>query len=84
MAPHNAEVEAYRTLAAHMQDLMGQIAWDSYCAQLEKIEQDHIQRMLSGDKNEFDYFKGRIEGLREAVHLPAQIVKQAKGMLTDG
>ena len=83
MAPLSASVEAYRTLAAHMTDLMGQIAWDSYCAQLEKIEQDHIQRMLSGDKNEFDYMKGRIEGLREAVHLPAQIVKQAKGMLTD-
>ena len=84
MAPPSAEIEAYRALAARMQDLMGHLAWDDYCEQLAKIEADHIQRMLSGDKDEFEYLKGRIEGLREAVHFPALILQRAKGMTNDG
>jgi hypothetical protein len=67
-----------------MQDLMGHLGWDAYCNELEKREQDHVNRMISGDKNEFEYLKGKIEGLREAVHLPAIIIQQAKGMNTDG
>jgi hypothetical protein len=83
MAPLNAEQQAYRDLAARMQDLIGQLGWDAYCVQLEKIEQDHISRMISGGKEHFEYLKGRIEGLREAVHFPAMIIQQAKGMTNE-
>lgn len=87
MAPQpdkpSPEVEAYRTLAARMQDLMGGLGWDAYCVELEKREKDHIERMVGGSKEDFEYLKGVIQGLREAVYLPAIIIKQAKGMNTD-
>jgi hypothetical protein len=78
------EVQAYHSLAARMQDLMGHFGWDTYCQELEKVEQDLISRMLSGEKDQFEYLKGRIEGLREAVHTPALIVKRAKEMPLHG
>lgn len=84
MAPLNAEQQAYRDLAARMQDLIGHFAWDAYCVELEKIERDLIERMLSSTKDDFESIKGRIEGLREAVHTPALIIQRAKGLKTDG
>jgi hypothetical protein len=82
-ADAKAAAERWHVLASRMQDLMGYLAWDVYREQMEQLEARVTERMITGGKEDFDYCKGRIEGLREAYNLPQLIIDKAKG-LTNG
>lgn len=70
----NAEKEARLAKAVKLRDLLGSEGWDTYYREVEALQQQRIDAILTGKKDDFEYEKGRLEGLREAVKLPRDYV----------
>lgn len=77
MEPDKAEVGRWKALASNLRALKGSEGWDSYLKLLEDTENEWIQRMLGATRDEFDFHKGVLHGLRLAYHLPDTVIQRA-------
>ncbi len=77
---HEAEEkEHWHRVAATLKDLTRTEGWDCYKNHAEGIERQIIEELVRAPKEEHDYLKGYVMGLRKALHLPEEIVLRAKG-----
>ena len=74
------EKEAQHVHAAKMRVLLTSEGWDAYRGVLGDAELRWMERTCTGSRDEFDYHKGVIEGLRLAYLIPGQIIERAKSI----
>jgi hypothetical protein len=67
----------YHALALQLRSLTQADGWDTYRRLLEDAENGWIQRLLGESRDQHDYNRGVIQGLREAFHLPQQVIARA-------
>lgn len=68
---------AWAALAGLMRSLKLSEGWAEYQKQLEDMENRALQAMVAGTKDDFDYQKGFIAGIRACFHLPQSIIDQS-------
>lgn len=74
MLERTAEKEARLAKAVKLRDLLGSEGWDTYYREVEALQAQRIESILTGKKDDFEYEKGRLQGLRDAVNMPREHV----------
>lgn len=64
--------------AALMRELLHTPMWESYAALLTEGIDENIHRMILGTKDEFEYRKGVVTALRQALATPELVIQQAE------
>ena len=77
-AEERAEQEHWHRIAATLQDLTRSSGWDCYKDLAQGIEGQVTEEVVQAPKEEHDYLKGYVMGLRKALLLPAQIIQRSK------
>lgn len=65
--PEQARIDA---ISGNLQALVQTPGWDTYIEEMAQMELRRLEIMFQGSKEDFDYNKGFIEGLRTAVEFP--------------
>ncbi len=76
-AAREQERAHYQAIALQLKSLVRADGWDTYRRLLEDAENGWIQRLLGESRESHDYNRGVIHGLREAFHLPQQVIDRA-------
>mgnify|MGYP001593261066 CR=1 FL=1 len=74
-----ADTERWARMAQGFRELLRSEGWDLYRQQLEMVENQHIQQLVAGSKEEHDATRGVILGLRIAFQLPQNIINRVGG-----
>lgn len=69
-----AEKEKWARIAQGFRELVRSEGWDLYRQQIELVENQCIQQLVAGPKEDHDAQKGFILGLRAAFFLPQNII----------
>lgn len=72
------EQAKWMALRASMQELLHHSSWDTYGRQLEDEEARGIQALVTGSKEEHDYWKGYVTALRWCYHRPLKVIELAE------
>ena len=64
--------------AALMKELLHTPMWECYAEYLDLMIEDSVARTLQGTKEQFDYHKGVVMGLRDALTLPQSVIARAE------
>ena len=64
--------------ASRMREFLLSVEWGIFRKHLDTMLQEVTNRTVSGSKEDFDYNKGVLVGLREARRLPEAIVQHMK------
>jgi geranylgeranyl pyrophosphate synthase len=78
-AKEREDKEHWHRIAATLQEFTRSEGWDRYKNLAEGIERQIIEELVASPKEEHDYLKGYVMGLRKALHLPAEIILRVKG-----
>jgi len=71
----------YATRMAHraaMLELLQHPSWDAYSKDLEDAEARALQNLVTGSKDEHDYYKGFITALRWCHAWPQRVIEAAE------
>lgn len=65
---------------AHLRDLLQQTGWDTYKEYVDKVIVENTEALITSDLPgpATDWRKGYIMGLRRALQLPSEVVKNMK------
>ena len=63
-------------LAGLMTVLTHSEGWNAYVKALEEMENRCLEKIVQGSKEEFDYHKGFLMGVRACYHLPERLKQQ--------
>ena len=74
-----AESQKWAILREQMRELLHSPSWDAYMIELEAEEQRMMKTLVACSKDEHDYLKGYIMGLRFAAYRPEKIIKTQGG-----
>ena len=78
MVPDKAEHVRLATVAALLKELRGTQGWACYTEALRDCIAGTTERMIQGTIPEFEYLRGRIHGMRDALTLPDLLIQRAK------
>ena len=68
----------WAAVAARMRTLTQYPEWDEYTTQMGGLEANWLEKMVSGVKDEYEYARGFLQGMRTAVHLPQNIIRRTE------
>ena len=77
-AEERSEKEHWHRIAATLQDFTRSEGFHCYQDLAQGIEQQIIEELVRAPKEDHDYLKGYVMGLRKALHLPAEIIQRSK------
>lgn len=65
---------------AHLRDLVQQEGWDTYQAYAHKVITENIETLITGDQqgSATAWRQGYIMGLRRALQLPHEVIKNTQ------
>jgi hypothetical protein len=66
-------------VAIRLRELMATEEWEAYARELDRIEADLIERLVTSDASQHDVVRGQIDGIRQARSLPARFVSRTLG-----
>ena len=72
------ELQKWLTDASIFRELVGSQGWDRFIGYLAKEEDDCYNAWLGDPKNNSDYCRGYITGLRKAANIPVRIIEAMK------
>lgn len=76
MANPDPEVAHRKVIAERLLELTQHPAWDTLVEQLDTLERNLVERMVTGTQDEFDYHKGMIQGIRLAQATPQRLYRE--------
>jgi hypothetical protein len=72
------EKQQWLTDASIFRELIASQGWDRFLAYLLKAENDCYESWIGEPKNNSDYCRGYITGLRKAANIPVRIIDAMK------
>lgn len=64
-------------MAANLQHLLATQEWESFREGVEDLERKQIDHLITATAD-WRYIQGRIDGIREALRLPLQLIARAR------